>query len=744
MTASQQVLKIALLLGLFAQTARGDFVTFGFEGTVTDVDDPDNHLGGAVVVGSPFSGFYTFDSETPDSRAHPKLGFYEDVLTELEGQVGGLSFVLAPASAGYITIENGYSGFDIEEYFAEAKVVADDLLLYWEFWALQGDGGVLQEDALLLKPDVLLGFEEIGFGLSDPSESLNIRFFGDVSDVFVVPEPTLIMLFGVGTVLAVSRRATKKPSGRRRRLSCAILILSWQFGGVSFAIDCNENGVDDDDEVVACPAIEIVAMMDTSTSMTTAIQLSICTEVYQAVQMLIAEGRNVEWEMISIWGNGSCLCDLCEEDDPSALVRYDAAPVQIGVDCDDEGEYNDGEYEDWGVATRVVAAEKEWTPGSIRIVIPISDEGPRCGGGHGNGGAGNSAADRAEIDAAVYVIQEQHVLVIPILVGNQINPPDQLILPLAHNLARGYEPGTFALLSTDPLLAERLAYAIGNTCPSDCDGDGVLDECEIRDCEMNQTDCRDCNRNWTPDSCDPDQDCNMNGKPDICDIAEGTLEDCNGNEIDDDCEDSVIFVDDTATGNETGGTWTNAFHDLQDALRVARLSNPCIEKSQVWVAEGTYRPAPPAGNPSVSFEVVDDLPLYGGFAATETELDQRIPGAHQTILSGDLDGDEPYGDFTVTGMAATNARSFQPGIATVDPFASTGGANTKYYHSDHIGTTRRQSNVAGSGTDPAVYTAFGERISGTNHRYGYAGAWGYQAHIEAPYLHISISRSNQS
>jgi RHS repeat-associated protein len=36
----------------------------------------------------------------------------------------------------------------------------------------------------------------------------------------------------------------------------------------------------------------------------------------------------------------------------------------------------------------------------------------------------------------------------------------------------------------------------------------------------------------------------------------------------------------------------------------------------------------------------------------------------------------------------------------------------------------------------ATYTAFGERIDGTNHRYGYAGAYGYQAHDDLPFLHV--------
>jgi RHS repeat-associated protein len=51
------------------------------------------------------------------------------------------------------------------------------------------------------------------------------------------------------------------------------------------------------------------------------------------------------------------------------------------------------------------------------------------------------------------------------------------------------------------------------------------------------------------------------------------------------------------------------------------------------------------------------------------------------------------------------------------------------------------SDPDGDPADAAVYTAFGERICGTNHRYGYDGAYGYQAHDfpsadPIPYLHV--------
>jgi RHS repeat-associated protein len=69
-----------------------------------------------------------------------------------------------------------------------------------------------------------------------------------------------------------------------------------------------------------------------------------------------------------------------------------------------------------------------------------------------------------------------------------------------------------------------------------------------------------------------------------------------------------------------------------------------------------------------------------------------------------------------------------------------GGNNTRYYHADHLGTTRLLTDSWGNKLDADVYTAFGERVAGAMtqayDRYGYAGAWGYQAHADFPFLHV--------
>jgi len=85
---------------------------------------------------------------------------------------------------------------------------------------------------------------------------------------------------------------------------------------------------------------------------------------------------------------------------------------------------------------------------------------------------------------------------------------------------------------------------IAGTRGEDCNTNGILDDCEsdadcnengVRDiCEIASGAAGDCNGDGVLNECDGD--CNFNGVPDGCDIAAGTAEDCNNNAQPDNCE----------------------------------------------------------------------------------------------------------------------------------------------------------------------------------------------------------------
>jgi predicted outer membrane repeat protein len=95
------------------------------------------------------------------------------------------------------------------------------------------------------------------------------------------------------------------------------------------------------------------------------------------------------------------------------------------------------------------------------------------------------------------------------------------------------------------------------------------------------------------------------------------------------------YVDAAATGANTGEDWENAMVSLQETLMMA------FPDDEVWVARGTYLPTDgidcvPDTCRTFSFELLDRMSVYGGFAGFETTIEQRNPRANWTILSGDI------------------------------------------------------------------------------------------------------------
>ncbi|MCF8266127.1 MAG: DUF5123 domain-containing protein, partial [Melioribacteraceae bacterium] len=104
---------------------------------------------------------------------------------------------------------------------------------------------------------------------------------------------------------------------------------------------------------------------------------------------------------------------------------------------------------------------------------------------------------------------------------------------------------------------------------------------------------------------------------------------------------NIIYVDADATGNNDGSNWTNAYTSLQSALDEAESG------LNIWVAAGIYKPSKePDGTTDeprkFTFQMKNGVEIYGGFAGTETSLSQRDYLTNETILSGDLSGNDEF------------------------------------------------------------------------------------------------------
>jgi len=162
----------------------------------------------------------------------------------------------------------------------------------------------------------------------------------------------------------------------------------------------------------------------------------------------------------------------------------------------------------------------------------------------------------------------------------------------------------------------------------------------------------------------------------------------------------IIYVCHDATGANDGSSWADAYTGLQDALAEARTGD------EIWVARGVYYPAPDAADRNATFELVDGVALYGGFAGTETEREQRNWLGRLTVLSGDLDrndetdehgvvtdpanivGDNAYHVVTGSGIGAT---------AVLDGFVVTAGL------ADGSGTQGVGGGMNNAGSSPSLF-----------------------------------------
>ncbi|UCC30484.1 MAG: right-handed parallel beta-helix repeat-containing protein, partial [Phycisphaerales bacterium] len=108
---------------------------------------------------------------------------------------------------------------------------------------------------------------------------------------------------------------------------------------------------------------------------------------------------------------------------------------------------------------------------------------------------------------------------------------------------------------------------------------------------------------------------------------------------------TVLYVDDDADPGGNCASWATACKYLQDALAGA-LTDPTVD--EIRVAAGVYKPDQDeggnvtAGDREATFELINGVAIYGGYAglANPGDPDLRNVSLYETILSGDLDGDD--------------------------------------------------------------------------------------------------------
>ncbi|MCA9311379.1 MAG: hypothetical protein KDA21_09255, partial [Phycisphaerales bacterium] len=288
--------------------------------------------------------------------------------------------------------------------------------------------------------------------------------------------------------------------------------------------DCNEDGIPDD--CASCPPVDIVFVMDTSSSMNDEASV-ICATVTALSAYIANQGIDLQAEYLGIadtpGGAFGCLTDSVINRFGTTVPGMPPAGNETLGDCPGGSEVPS---EDWARATSIVAAYQPWRPGALRIVVPISDEGPWCGD------PVNVFDDDATFHAITIALGGE-VIISPLLGTGS----SQAVIDRGALLADA--TGGEWTLTTEggQEIFDSISNIVLAACfrVTDCNQNGIPDDCDIASGHSADVDPAD----GIPDECQIPADCNGNDIPDAVEIYQGLIPDCNGNRIPDDCE--VIY-----------------------------------------------------------------------------------------------------------------------------------------------------------------------------------------------------------
>jgi hypothetical protein len=195
-------------LAFWSAPVSGFPVTWEFAGEVTFVSDRSDFLGGAVTVGDPFSGSFTFESTTPDrDPKDPIFGIYLNALSSVSGEAGGVQFSGPLSGTGDIltvtTVINDHPTFhDTYGIRAFVDLLGAPVMFEWSFRAR--DGAIFSDDSLPVVPPDLALLDTARLELFSESAPFVGTIGGDIT--LLVPEPGTLCLLTLAAIMIAKGR----------------------------------------------------------------------------------------------------------------------------------------------------------------------------------------------------------------------------------------------------------------------------------------------------------------------------------------------------------------------------------------------------------------------------------------------------------------------------------------------------------------------------------------------------------
>ncbi len=178
-------------------------VTIAIEAVVDSVDDDDNYLEGQINIGDIITGYYTYESTTPDSSPDDSVQgnyWHYSPPAGVSLTLDGFDFLTDPANVEFCVgiRNNNLSGDDVYSIGSYNNLALSNGTLVEAIWWQLNDhtGSALSSDALPTTPPILGQWQANVLTLETDR-----TFLITAHVTSAIPEPVTLLLFGLGGLL---------------------------------------------------------------------------------------------------------------------------------------------------------------------------------------------------------------------------------------------------------------------------------------------------------------------------------------------------------------------------------------------------------------------------------------------------------------------------------------------------------------------------------------------------------------
>ncbi len=195
---------ILLILMFVTGFASAEIVKIAIEANVTGITDEGNYLESNINVGDTITGYYIYDTSTQDSEPSESLGRYWHYSYPCGVYLAcnDLEFQTDPEDTEFLLqLADNSSLYDFEGYLFNSynNLTANDTPVDTIRWYLEDKNlnNLHTDNLFTYAPDLL----EWDFNQLDIRSDRNFNIHAEVTFAEVIPEPSSILLLGLGSML---------------------------------------------------------------------------------------------------------------------------------------------------------------------------------------------------------------------------------------------------------------------------------------------------------------------------------------------------------------------------------------------------------------------------------------------------------------------------------------------------------------------------------------------------------------